>query len=176
MKEIQRRYLILKLFFIALVCLAPLPAVAQDAANGDLAADLQVALNRAQLCSTLPDFDVAKVASILGVNLSIPPFIDTGARWDKDRHTVTSASLDDDRLSFEVRFGCQPSDDGALIRILPVSGDDLRLTDNGRCSGPQMQRVVELDCQISGELGRLFGAVTGLDQTISAAVAPVLQD
>ncbi len=165
-----------KLLVLAAVCAVPGSISAQDTTNDDLGASIQVALNEAQICAMLPDLDAAEVAEIIGIDLPIPPFVDTGARWDKDRHEVISAFLENDRLAFEVRFGCQPSDDGALIRLLPLSGDNLRLTDNGSCEGPVRRGSVDLDCDISGELGSVFGAVTGLDKTISDAVAPILQN
>lgn len=154
-----------RLFIIGILFL---PRVAQS----DETRDIQDRLNRSDICSTLPEFDAQYIGKLLGYDLPNIPFVDTATRWNKSRHTVSFFEFLDSKFAVGGKLGCQPSGESVIIRTLPVSADDVRLSDNFRCIGSQNSRgrVARLSCSVSGEIGKFIASYIDLDAQIMAAL------
>ena len=152
-------------------CALGLSASAQDATT------LQQDLNQAGICAELPELDFTKVASLVGFELPIPDWlpIDLGARWDKDHHRVTAYSHNEDGVRAEIEFDCRPSTESAVLKAMPLSDEDVALTDRATCEGKASDgAVLGLECRVSGEIGKFLATYIDLDDRVSGAIGRTL--
>ncbi|HEV7437749.1 MAG TPA: hypothetical protein VGO22_23230 [Pseudorhizobium sp.] len=141
-------------------------------------------LNDAGLCDPLK-MDLAKVAAILGyevpaislgalgeVSLEDSP-VDTVARWDKPRHKATFSLNDADRtFKLDIALKCQPSEASAVIEIFDLDPGKWALEDNATCSGRLAATAVrDMECEISGFLGKGIGRAIDFEQKVRNALA-----
>lgn len=157
--------------FVAIIYASPISAQERSIVR------VEEYINKSQICERLPEFDFIEISKRLGMNLPIPFFVDGAARWDKNRHNVINFDLDPSAIHLDLVLGCQPSDEGEIIKLLGMSGDQFRLTDNATCTGNfEEARTVKLSCQVSGELGKLIGSAINLDSFVSDAVSAALSN
>ncbi|WP_299845285.1 hypothetical protein [uncultured Jannaschia sp.] len=136
--------------------------------------DLERGLNSSELCAALPELDALQVADLLGISVDIPRFfpIDLTARWDKNRHEVRRFTTEGANFTAELVIGCQPSDQSAVIKALPISAENVRLFDNVRCEGvlPGEGSTASADCEVSGEIGSFIARFIDLNGYVARFV------
>jgi hypothetical protein len=146
-------------------------------ASAQSAIDLEAKLNQSQICAPLK-FDVIDVAKLLGLSIpDIPIPVDTTIGWDKNEHTVISLAVNvDHKLSSTLELGCQPSSEAAVLKILNLTPDQVRLRENVSCNATVGQdgSVPNLMCNPSGEAGKLLGAITDLNGQLKPIFQAVL--
>ena len=83
----------------------------------------------------------------------------------KNAHKVKSFSVDaNHELTADIEIGCQPSSQGALLKLFGKKPNDFRITDRVACNGAVRPNgsVPDLNCKVSGEGAKFLAAITDL--------------
>jgi hypothetical protein len=140
-------------------------------------AELEAKLNQSSICTPLK-FDVKDVAKLLGISVPNTPIpIDTTVGWDQNTHKVKSVVVNTShKLSADLELGCQPSSEGAVLKILNITPAQVRLRESVSCTATVGAdgSVPNLVCKPSGEVGKLLGAITNLNGQLRPIFQAVL--
>jgi hypothetical protein len=146
------------------------------AALAETVADLENKLNGSNICTPLK-FDAKKVAEYLGYKVSALIRGNTTVGWDKNSHKVKSFSVDaNHNLRADIELGCQPSSQGAILKLIGKKPAEFRITDNVDCTGTVGPdgSVPDLSCKVSGEGAKFLGAITDLTGQLKSIFQVVL--
>ena len=125
---------------------------------------LKRALNESAICKPLK-FDAKDVFKLFGVTIPATP-IDTTVGWDNENHDVKTFTVDaNHKLHSDMTIGCQPSDEGAILKLVGKKGVDVRLTEDATCTGTvgDGNAVPDLACTTNGEGAKFLNRIADLD-------------
>lgn len=133
-------------------------------------------LSDLDLCSNIK-FDLRDVASMLGVNISLPKFIDTHIGWDKNYHSAEDFYVDGSgNFKATIFLGCEPSSEGAIIKAANIAPSQVRLKERVVCEGNFKEKVTSLSCQPSGTVGKLWSALSPIEVQLEPIIERSLKN